>query len=155
MLSAPDNLALVLVDVKVPQIPWTGKTPTVLVFARTDSYLSLCFVLKLGCCSHTSSAEDGLGARYCMGRFYQERKDIDRTVAHDCDRDHVILDEDGRSRVVVRAPKEEFRHWDELPEITLLFKRSSLYVGRKTLEVSIGSINWAVSPGWMRPVGPN
>ena len=139
MLSASDNLPLKLVDVKVPQIPWIGKTPTVLIFDCSKYYAS--FVLELGCCSHTPSADDKLGARYCMERFYQERKDIDRTVGHDCNSDHVVLNEDGQSRVVVRALKEKFGHWEEHPEITLLFKRSRLYSGGKTWEVSVESIS--------------
>ena len=58
-LSALDKLALKLVDVEVPQIPWTGETPTVLVFQRAPSFLdSLCFTLELGCCSHTASVDD-------------------------------------------------------------------------------------------------
>ena len=76
-----------------------------------------------------------------MGGFRNTTENIDRTVVHDCDRDHVVLDEDGRSRVVVSASKETFRWWRELPEITLLFKRSSLYVRGKTLEVSVESVS--------------
>ena len=142
MLSASKKLALKLVRVEVPQIPWTGETPTVLVFQRAPGFLdSLCFTLELGCCSHTSSADHELGARYCMGRFYEKRKDTDRMVVHDCNKDHVVLDEDGRSRVVVSASKETVHYWHELPVVTLLFKRSSLYVGGKTLEVSVESIS--------------
>ena len=110
-----------------------------LIFVSSRYRLS--FVLELGCCSHTSSADDELGARYCTGWFYRKTEDIDHTVVHDCDRDHVVLDEDGQSRVVVSAPEEEFGHWDELPEITLLFKRSGLYVGGKTLEVSVEGVS--------------